>query len=202
MSGRRLDRRRLIGVTLSIAGLLALAASLAHASGQGSEGSIVIILAWLGGTGAVALLAVWAGRRLRAGAVADGIAGGLLFSIGDISTKVATQGGVRLAFAITLVIGYTLGTSMLQLGYQRGGALTVAGLATLLTNALPIAAGTIVLHEPVPGGGLGVLRIFAFAAVTISAILLAAPEPSAPRRDREPARAPSPSLGQPAESAD
>jgi hypothetical protein len=91
---------------------------------------------------------------------------------------------------------------MLQLGYQRGGALTVAGLATLLTNALPIAAGTIVLHEPVPGGGLGVLRIFAFAAVTISAILLAAPEPSAPRRDREPARAPSPSLGQPAESAD
>jgi hypothetical protein len=27
-------------------------------------------------------------------------------------------------------------------------ALTVAGIATLLTNAVPIAAGTVLLHEP------------------------------------------------------
>lgn len=196
MGARRLERRRVIGVTLSIGGLLALAISLADASGQGAKGSIVTILVWLGGTGLLALLAVGLGRRLGAGAIADGIAGGLLFSIGDISTKVATQGGVRFAFAITLVVGYTLGTSMLQLGYQRGGALTVAGLATLLTNALPIAAGTIVLHEPVPGGALGVLRIFAFVAVTISAILLAAPDPRGQSRDRSPALAAPPSLGQ------
>ena len=96
--------------------------------------------------------------------------------------ELATQGGVRFAFVITLVIGYTMGTSLLPLGYQRGGALTVAGLATLLTNALPIAAGTTVLNEPVPSGALGAGRIFAFAAVTISAILLAAPEPAGERR--------------------
>src|SRR5436305_1552483 len=88
---------------------------------------------------------------------------------------------VGFAFVITLIIGYTLGTSLLQLGYQRGGALTVAGLATLLTNALPIAAGTIVLREPVPSGALGALRIVAFAAVTASAILLATPERPADR---------------------
>jgi hypothetical protein len=35
---------------------------------------------------------------------------------------------------VTLIIGYTLGTSLLQLGYQRGAALTVAGLATLCTG--------------------------------------------------------------------
>ena len=87
----------------------------------------------------------------------------------------------RTAFVITLVIGYTLGTSLLQLGYQRAEALTVAGVATLLTNALPIAAGTLVLREPVPSGVLGALRILAFAAVTAGAILLAAPE-----RRREP----------------
>jgi hypothetical protein len=75
------------------------------------------------------------------------------------------------------------------MGYQRGGALTVAGLATLLTNALPIAAGTVVLHEPVPSGALGAVRIFAFAAVTISAILLAAPEPPERGRTPQPARA-------------
>src|SRR5205085_444861 len=83
---------------------------------------------------------------------AGGVAGGLCCPIGDISVKVATQGGARYAFALGVVAGYTLGTAFLQLGYQRGAALTVAGLATLLTNALPIAAGTIVLGEPVPSG--------------------------------------------------
>ena len=108
-------------------------------------------------------------------AAAEGIAGGLFFSIGDLSTKLVTQGGPRVAFLLTLIGGYTLGSSLLQLGYQRGGALTVAGLATLLTNALPIVAGTIVLGEPLPAGPAGVLRILAFAAVTAGAILLAAP---------------------------
>jgi hypothetical protein len=109
-------------------------------------------------------------------AVAEGIAGGLFFSIGDISVKVATQGGARAVFAIGVIVGYALGTAFLQLGYQKGGALTVAGLATLLTNALPIAAGTVVLGEPVPSGVYGALRITAFAAVTLGAILLARPD--------------------------
>jgi hypothetical protein len=69
-----------------------------------------------------------------------------------------------------------LGTAFLQLGYQKGGALTVAGLATLLTNALPIAAGTVVLGEVVPSGVFGGVRVVAFAAVTLGAILLARPD--------------------------
>ena len=184
MSGRPLDRRHLIGVSLSVIGLVALAISLARAAAKAAEDR-----PWASPFGSApprswpSSCSPWgagpAARRSRTGSP-----GGLLFSIGDISTKLATQGGVRFAFVVTVVIGYTMGTSLLQLGYQRGGALTVAGLATLLTNALPIAAGTTVLHEPVPGGALGAVRIFAFAAVTISAILLAAPEPgraSAPR---------------------
>ena len=116
------------------------------------------------------------GRRFGALAVAEGVAGGLFFSIGDISVKVATQGGARAAFAIGVIVGYSLGTAFLQLGYQKGGALTVAGLATLLTNALPIAAGSVVLGEPVPSGVFGGVRIAAFAAVTLGAILLARPD--------------------------
>jgi hypothetical protein len=182
MSGRALDRRHLIGVSMSVVGLIALAISLAQSSGAGNGGSTVGATIWIGATALAAVAVLALGRRMGADAIADGVAGGLLFSIGDISTKLATQGGVRFVFVITLVIGYTMGTSLLQLGYQRGGALTVAGLATLLTNALPIAAGTTVLHEPVPEGALGAVRIFAFAAVTISAILLAAPEPAGERR--------------------
>jgi hypothetical protein len=176
VSGRRVAGRQLGGVLLSIAGLVALGVSLANSSGEGSSGSTVAILSWIGASGLLALLALAIGRRTGTLAAGMGIAGGVLFSIGDFSTKLATQGGARFAFVVTLIIGYTLGTSLLQLGYQRGGALTVAGLATLFTNALPIAAGTIVLSEPVPSGLLGAVRILSFAAVTAGAILLATPE--------------------------
>lgn len=176
VAGRRLGRVRLLGVGLSALGLVALGISLIRSSGEGRPGSLAGILAWIGGTTALALIALWVGRRRGGLAVAEGVAGGLFFSIGDFSTKLATQGGARFAFIVTLIIGYTLGTSLLQLGYQRGSALTVAGLATLLTNALPIAAGTVVLKEPVPSGALGVARVIAFVAVTAGAVLLASPD--------------------------
>jgi hypothetical protein len=44
---------------------------------------------------------------------------------------------------------------------------------------VPIAAGTIVLHEAVPSGALGVFRVLAFAAVTVGAVLLSRPEKTA-----------------------
>ena len=175
LSGRPLARRELSGVIVAVIGLLALGISLVGGSGQGGGGSTRAVVLWLGTTAAVALLVLLIGRRFLAGAAADALAGGLFFSIGDISTKVATQGGTRVVFVATIILGYALGTSLLQLGYQRGSALTVAGLATLLTNALPIAAGTIVLQEPVPSGAFGVLRVLAFGAVTVGAFLLVRP---------------------------
>lgn len=176
VKGVPLGRTHLVGVGLSILGLIALGVSLIKSSGAGKPGSIAGILAWIGGTIALALVVMWFGRRRGGPAIADGVAGGLFFSVGDFSTKLATQGGVRVAFVVTLIIGYTLGTSLLQLGYQRGTALTVAGLATLLTNALPILAGTIILKEPVPSGALGVTRVIAYVAVTAGAVMLAAPD--------------------------
>jgi hypothetical protein len=176
MGRRQLGRRELAGVVLSVGGLLALAVSLVGGSGAGGHGSTALILLWLGASGAAAILVLLLGRAVLGAAVAAGIAGGLFFAIGDISTKLVTQGGVRVGFLLTLVLGYLLGTVLLQLGYQAGGALTVAGVATLLTNALPIAAGTVVLDEPVPSGAYGGLRILAFAAVTAGGVLLASPQ--------------------------
>ncbi len=178
LSRRRLGRHEQAGVFVSMLGLLALAVSLAGGSGEGTGGSTVEILLWLAATAGAAVVALALGRRFGALSVAEGVAGGLLFSIGDISVKVATQGGARAAFAIGVIAGYSLGTAFLQLGYQKGGALTVAGLAMLLTNALPIAAGTVVLGEPVPSGTFGGIRVVAFAAVTLGAILLARPDPA------------------------
>jgi hypothetical protein len=172
---RQLSTRERIGVLLSVLGLVALAVSLVGGSTEGGEGSLYLIVLWLGATAAAAVLVVAFGRIVLGPAVAEGIAGGLFFAFGDVSTKVATEGGARIVFVIPLIVGYALGTWLLQLGYQRGGALTVAGLATLLTNAVPIAAGTFVLDEPVPSGAYGALRILAFAAVTVGAIFLARP---------------------------
>lgn len=175
--GRRpLGRRELPGVLLSITGLVALAVSLAGGTDGGGNGAAAVILLWLGISAGAAAAVIVFGRRLLGTAVADAIAGGLLFSIGDVSTKVATQGGIRVGFVVTLILGYTAGTALLQRGYQAGGALTVAGIATLLTSALPIVAGTAVLDEPVPSGAFGATRLLAFAAVVAGAVLLARPE--------------------------
>jgi hypothetical protein len=63
----------------------------------------------------------------------------------------------------------------LQLGFQRGGALATAGVATLFTNAVPIAAGMVVFGDGIPTGTLGVVRLAAFACVIVGAALLARP---------------------------
>lgn len=184
LARRRLSGRELAGVLASVLGLVALAVSLtggsSSSSSSGSNGAIAL---WLGVCAAVALGVLALGRRVGSVAVSHGVAGGLFFSIGDVSTKIVTQGGVRIGFLVTIVLGYAVGTGLIQVGYQSGGPLTVAGLATLLTNAVPIAAGTIVLHEQVPSGVLGALRVLAFAAVTAGAVLLARPQtPSSPQR--------------------
>jgi hypothetical protein len=175
MARRKLAGRELAGVLLSVFGLAALAFSLVGGTAKEGNGEIVPIVLWLGITAVVAIVLVVAGRVRYGTAVTSGVAGGLFFSIGDISTKVATQGGARAAFAVLVVVGYGLGTALLQIGYQAGAALTVAGLATLVTNALPIAAGTVILDEPLPGGAVGVVRALAFFAVVAGAVLLARP---------------------------
>jgi hypothetical protein len=176
-AGRRLTRVELAGVLLSVLGLAALAVSLVGGKAKQGTGELGPILIWLGVTAAIAIALVTVGRRIWGTAVAYGVAGGLFFSIGDISTKLTTQGGARSAFVVLLLVGYAAGTALLQVGYQAGAALTVAGLATLVTNALPIAAGTVVLDEPLPGGVLGALRLVAFVAVVTGAVLLSRQQP-------------------------
>ena len=180
VSGRRLSGRQLVGVNLSVLGLAALGISLARGGGAGGRGTIGAIIAWILVTALLAVVVLGIGRARGAVAVAEGVAGGLFSSIGDLSTKLATQGGARVAFVLTLIVGYLVGTSLLQLGYQRGATLTVAGIGTLFTNAVPIVAGTVLLAEPVPSGVFGLLRVGAFCAVIAGAILLASPDRADP----------------------
>jgi drug/metabolite transporter (DMT)-like permease len=118
-------------------------------------------------------------------APAWGIASGILFAAGDIATKMAVSGGLEnVAFLVCLIVFYGAGTAVLQAAFQRGGALTTAGLSTLLANALPIAAGMVLFHEPLPSGWIGAVRVAAFAAVVAGAVLLAARGKEAEPRPR------------------
>jgi hypothetical protein len=176
----RLSPRERLGVSLSIAGLGVLGISLAGGAGTGSEASWLSLGLWLGGSAATVVTVLAVGRSLLGSAAAFGIATGVAFGAGDVATKATVAGD--LALAPVIVIAYGAGTLLLQMGFQRGGALVTAGLATVITNAVPIAAGMTIFHEPLPGGMFGALRVLSFVTLVVSALLLA----RTGRDDRDP----------------
>jgi hypothetical protein len=159
------------GAALVVVGLVAPATSLAGGTREGGGGSTTAALIWLGAT-----------RPLRSWSSRPGRAPSVQRRPPVSPAKLATARGARSAFVVALILAYVLGTAVLQVGYQSGGALTVAGLATLLADASPIAAAATVLGEPVPSGPLGGLRAFGFVAVSAGAFLLA--QPDDPATDR------------------
>ncbi|MGH3002906.1 MAG: hypothetical protein ACRDM1_09660, partial [Gaiellaceae bacterium] len=139
-TGSRLERRERLGVGVAIGGLVLLAVSLAGGSEAGGAGDWPAIAMWLGASvGAAVAAAVW-GAKVIGGGAAFGVSAGILFGAGDVATKVLVGGGDHLVVAPAMIAFYTAGTVVLQLGFQRGAALTIAGIATLGTNAIPIAA--------------------------------------------------------------
>jgi hypothetical protein len=144
----------------------------------------VAVSIWIGASIAVAAVAAGMGARRLARGSGLGVAAGLLYAAGDVGTKVAVHGGGRLVFVPIVLALHGLAFVALQLGFQRGGPLATAGVATLLTNALPIAAGVVLLHETLARGPLGALRVLAFAAVVAAAAALAGGD----RTERAPAR--------------
>jgi hypothetical protein len=167
-----LSRHERLGVAIAVAGLGLLGISLAGGHGEGTGASYLSVGLWIAASGAAAMFSVQVLSRRVGAAPAYGVAAGLLFAAGDIATKGAVEAGGHLGFVGALVAAYAFGTLVLQAGFQRGSALTTAGIATLLTNALPIAAGMTIFGEPLPNGWLGAVRVAAFAAVVLGAVFL------------------------------
>jgi hypothetical protein len=168
-----LSRHERLGVAIAVGGLVLLGISLAGGHGEGSGAGYLTVGLWIGASAAAAFVSI----RLLSGRIgaapAYGIAAGLLFAAGDIATKGAVESADgHLAFIAALIAAYAFGTLVLQSGFQHGSALTTAGIATLLTNALPIVAGMTIFGEPLPDGWLGAVRIAAFAAVVVGAVFL------------------------------
>jgi hypothetical protein len=170
----RLPRRERLAIVLAVAGLALLGLSLAGARPTDHTPGPAHAALWLGACGGAA--AALSAARLRASHAAIlGLAAGLLFSGGDISAKLVVHGGTWLLVALPLVAFYALGSIQLQSAFQHGDAVTAAGLATLTTNAVPIAAGILLLDETLPGGANRVFQVVAFALVVAGAALLTDP---------------------------
>jgi len=161
-----------IGVSLAVLGLALLGVSLAGPATVGTSASTRAVVVWLAVSGFVALLAVGPAMGRLAPGAGFGLAAGIFYAAGDVATKAAV-GGNGLAFVPLVFACHGLAFVVLQLGFQRGGLLATVGVATLFTNAVPIAAGTTIFHEGIPSGALGAVRVVAFAATVAGAALLA-----------------------------
>jgi len=189
----RLARREQVAVVLAVAGLVLLALSLVDTAESDQHPTAIGIIIWLAACGAGAALLIAIPTRFGR-AASLGLAAGLLFADGDISAKLIGYGGVWLLALITLIVAYAIGTSVLQWAYQRGDALTAAGTATMVTNAVPIAAGFVLFGESLPHGGRAVLQVAAFACLVVGAVALGHQQPPPAAADPAP-RADSPEAG-------
>jgi hypothetical protein len=175
VTGVDLSSREWIGVAIAVGGLVLLAVSLLAQRSVGSHGSLILVAIWMSASVVAAAIAAGPAAPLLAGGAGLGMAAGILYAAGDVGTKAAVGGGRGLVFVPALLACHGLAFTALQFGFQRGSALATAGVATLFTNALPIAAGVVLYHERLPNGLAGVLRALAFAAVVAAAAALAHP---------------------------
>jgi hypothetical protein len=167
----RLARHEQLAVVFAVLGLLLLAVSLVGTTPVSHPPDGLPAIVWLGASAAIAVsLMVFRFGMPRAAEL--GIAAGLFFAAGDVSAKLVSFGGVWFATLLPLVVCYALGTSVLQGAFQHGSALTAAGLATLVTNAVPIAAGFVLFDEALPHGAGGALQVAAFGSIVAGAALL------------------------------
>ena len=186
----RLAWHEQLAVVLAVAGLALLALSVVGTEESDQRPAVIGVVIWLAACGGGALLLIVVRTRF-ARAASLGLAAGLLLAVGDISAKIIGYGDWWLIALATLVVGYGIGTSVLQSAYQRGDALTAAGTATMVTNAIPIAAGFVLFGETLPHGMRAVLQVAAFACLVVSAVALGrqqAPRPAgqAPRGEQDP----------------
>ncbi|HZT90531.1 MAG TPA: hypothetical protein VFA05_00680 [Gaiellaceae bacterium] len=170
--GAPLSRAHAAAVALSVLGLVLLALTLgSHTSGV-KHPHVDAIAVWLACSAVVAAALVPAPLAAGAGL---GAGAGVLYAAGDVATKAVVAGGLWLVLVAVVLAAHGGAFVLLQLAFQRGSALVSAGMSTLLTNALPIAAGIALFSEHLPGGVLGGVRIGAFALVVAAAALLALP---------------------------
>ena len=167
----RLTPGRRAATGSAVLGLAFLGISLIGSHPTQHMPSGVLASAWLTASLVGAFLLTLTRQRF-AHAAASGFAAGLMFAVGDLSTNLLASGGIWFVAVVPLIVGYAFGSLTLQSGFQDGGPLVTAGTASLVTNALPIAAGIALFRQPLPQGPLLWIQLLAYALVVTSGALL------------------------------
>lgn len=170
----RLARGEQVATSAAVIGLALLGLSLVGSHPSDRTPSPFLATVWLGASLLVAFAVTSPRSSLSRGAI-SGLGAGLLFAVGDLSTKLVAGGGIWLSAIAPLIVGYALGSIALQNGFQQGNAVVSAGVASLVSNAVPIAAGIALFHERLPHGALLDLQVPAYALLVLSAVLLVRP---------------------------
>jgi hypothetical protein len=177
----RLTRVEQAAVWACLAGLALVCVSFAGGIPKPVVAGPRTVLIWIGVMLVAALLAWRPGSGLMRPGAGLGVAAGLCYAAGDVSTKGAVS-GVGVFLVPVLLACHLLGFVAMQLAFQKGSALATAGMSTLLNNALPIIAGIIAFHERLPGAPFGAIRAAGFVLVVVGAAMLARPEQTAAKR--------------------
>ena len=174
----RLSRREWTGVAAAVAGLVLLGLSLAGGvQTSGDHHAAGAVGLWIVGSLAAAVLLVGPVARASPRRRVSASRPGRCTPPATWPRKPRSWGQRPCCSRQRSSPCHGLAFALLQLGFQRGSALATAGVSTLAMNALPIAAGTLLLGEVIPGGGQGAVRVLAFACVVLGAALLARGDP-------------------------
>ncbi len=179
--GIEVTRREWVGVTLTAAGLAALAATLdGDARSAHSHYAVGTLAAFLFATaGAGLLVTVLFSRRASALAVAAG----LEWAAADTSIKAlsghlgALGAGVLVQpLALVIFLASMVGLLISARSLQLGEAVPMIALTSAAANLTTIAAGPVVFSELLPAGQVAlVVRLLAFGLVVVAAALTPPP---------------------------
>jgi hypothetical protein len=179
--GIHVTRREWIGVTLTAAGLAALAATIdgdaRSAHSHYAVGTLTVFLVATAG-GGLLLTALFS---RRAGALA--VAAGLEWAASDTSIKALsghldTLGAGVLVHPLALIIflASMVGLLISARSLQLGEAVPMIALTSAAANLTTIASGPIVFGESLPAGKVALtVRLLAFALVIVAAALTPPP---------------------------
>lgn len=189
----RLTRGEVAGALLMALALVLIAVGLGHASPHGHFVG-ADLAAYIGG-GLVLALGLFAFGRGARRAHALGLAGGIIYGVGDAGVKALTH--ILSEDGVSGVLGspWTYATlALMTLGFfsftralQTGRALPVIALMSAGTNVVSIVAGFVVFGDPIGKGPLlASVHVIGFLLVGVAAWLLAPAQAAITTGDESP----------------
>jgi hypothetical protein len=183
--GCTVGTRQWAGVGLTALGLVLLAATLPHGSGDHASYSMAGMIAFesaLLALGTFLVLSPQLGSHEHHG-VMLGTAAGILFGVSDVAIKALTTSvgddgflGLLSPWLVTCVAASVIAFYASARGLQKGEAVPVITLTSAAANVSAISGGIFVFGDPMPSDPVGiVIQSFAFVLVIVAAALTPAP---------------------------